>query len=179
MHPILVHVPIGVLAVAPLLMLIGLLPIKRVAGIRWAALILLVVGVGTLVVAKESGEATAEYTEPGMIDGAGDVVELHEKLAERSVIAFAALAALYGATLGVQHFWTKSRGVVPHVVVHGVLLLGTGAALVLLANAGHAGGRLVHQFGVRAPIAETTASASAADATPTTKPAADGDGDNH
>lgn len=151
LHPILVHLPIGAAVLAPLLMFVGLFP-SRAAGMRWAALLLLVCGTVGCFLAIESGEAASDVNEVGMIDGADKVVTEHEELAERTLLIFIPLTVVYGGGLVTQHFWERARRKTPHFVFHGLTLLIALFGSLTLANVGHLGGLLVHQYGVRASI---------------------------
>lgn len=162
-HPILVHLPLGLFVVAPVLMLVAILAGKRAAGVRVSTLIVMIVGTIGAFLATSTGEAAADLVpETGAI---GVTLERHEELAELARNAFAIITALYGvftiATL------VPVKKPLPGVAVAGVgiaLLAATLAGNLLLANAAHAGGELVHVHGVKARLAASPAT----NATPTT-----------
>ena len=78
LHPAIVHFPIALLSVAPLLVLVGLFWSAQRRGIHTAALILLVLGVGGLLLAMESGEAAERYARatPALLAGLDPVLRL-------------------------------------------------------------------------------------------------------
>ncbi len=152
-HPLIVHLPIGTLIFAPLLMFIGLFP-WRTTGIRWAALLLLAAGTIGCFVAIESGEAASDRREAEMTGSARQVATLHEELAEKTAILFSIVTFAYAGVLITQHFWIRSQRPVQHVAAHGMLLIVVMADELMIANVGHLGGRLVHQYDVRAAISQ-------------------------
>lgn len=140
LHPAVVHVPIGLAVVAPLLALLGLFTAVRGAPRRplWtlvASVHLLVVCGG--LVALRTGEAEEERVERVVPETA---IETHEARAERFVWLATAAAATAGAAA---------------LVPAGAL--GTGAALVATVASGataagalwvgHSGGELVYRHG--------------------------------
>lgn len=64
LHPAIVHFPIALLTVAPLLVLLGLLWPAQRRGIHAAALVLLVLGFGGLMLALASGDAVERTPAP-------------------------------------------------------------------------------------------------------------------
>jgi uncharacterized membrane protein len=158
MHPLIVHFPIALLIVAPLLVLLGLLP-KIGGGFKWAALLLLVLGTTGAYVAAEAGEAAKELVV--QTPEIREVLSRHEDLAESVEVLFTIVTAVYAVVLVVP-FLLKKTGllkkdlpravpVVGQLVVLVALLVGT----VVLANTGDLGGRLVHEFGVQAWMGAT------------------------
>jgi uncharacterized membrane protein len=108
----------------------------------------MVLGTGGLWLAVASGEAGEDMAE--RIPAAKAVLERHEDLAELTRNIFTILTPIYAiivvAQLAVKNSlprWTTAAVT--------VLFLGIyGGSLVVLANAGHEGARLVHEFGVHA-----------------------------
>jgi uncharacterized membrane protein len=148
-----VHFPIALLIVAPLLVLLGLLP--RVGhAFRWAALVLLVLGTVGAYVAVEAGQAAATLVV--RTPEIAQVLERHQELADTTRLLYTAVTAVYALVLVVPVLLKKTGllkkdlpravPVVGQLVVLVALLL---SALVL-ANTGNLGGRLVHQYGVQA-----------------------------
>lgn len=158
MHPLVVHLPLGLLMAAPVLVVLSVLFAKHARGFAWAALTMLALGTGGAVAAKYTGEAAEEVAE-AQLDASGvgdDPLHEHEEAAERAVLAFAVLTALYAAVVVAPVVRRKEWSRPVHLGLNaGVLALWAVAAL-LLANAGHLGGLLVHKYGVRAPTAEST-----------------------
>jgi len=151
LHPLVIHFPIALLLVAPLLVILGLL-LRPAKGrpYLFAALMLMALGTVGSYLAVASGEAAAELAERG---GAVDaLLENHEEMAETVRVAFTALTVVFAFILFVPPLMrrTLSRGVATSLMV--VFLAFYGAGALLLANTAHAGGRLVHEQGVRAML---------------------------
>lgn len=154
MHPILVHLPLGILAVSPALALATLLVRPWRKGLALATLIVLAAGAGSAWIAVESGEAAAKLVKERAKDDEAleSRLELHEELGEQARTIFAVLAAVYAfAVAGPLVFRSAAPGkmLVGAQVVFLILL---GAGLTRLAWAGHEGGLLVHHHGVRADL---------------------------
>jgi len=158
LHPLVIHFPIALLLVAPLLVVLGALAGKRGKGLLVAALILMALGTAFSYVAVETGEAAAELADrtPEM----SPVLKNHEKLAERSRLLFTVLTVLFAAIiLGPALFKREMKRPLALALFACFLLLYSVGAITL-ANTAHNGGRLVHEFGVRAlmPVAPAAAS---------------------
>lgn len=153
-HPVLIHLPLGALPLAGLFVLLA-----AIAKGSWSrafavsALMLLFIGAGGAMLAVMSGEAASELVE-GTVPQAEAVLEQHEELAELARTVFAVLAVTYiGVSFAASVLLKKGKRAIA-AGLHLVFLLLLAPALVLLANAAHQGGRLVHEFGIHAPIAQ-------------------------
>jgi uncharacterized membrane protein len=146
LHPVLVHLPIALAALMPLVSA-GLLlawwkgALQRRTWIVTIALQGLLVGSGVL--ASLSGEADEERVEKVVAEAA---IEAHEAAAETFVIVSAAVLAIVVVAAVIRRE-SVARG----VAVLGVL--GTVAVLGLGYQVGQAGGRLVYQHGAAAAFA--------------------------
>lgn len=148
LHAFVAHFPIALLLVAPVFVLLGLGPGERAAAHRRAAALLMLLGtLGACGAALSGQEAAERAASPQAV---WPVLERHEELAEVSCALFAILTALYGAPL-IAPRRLRRTPTRPLVVTAQVafLLLYAAACLVLL-HAGHEGGRLVYEFGLRA-----------------------------
>lgn len=153
LHPLIIHFPIALLLVAPLLMVLGALAGKRGKGLLMAALILMALGTAFSYVAVETGEAAAELADrtPQM----APVLAHHQKLAERTRLMFTVLTVLFSAiALGPTLLKREMKRLLALTLYAGFLLLYAVGAITL-ANTAHNGGRLVHEFGVRALMPST------------------------
>jgi|CXWL01.1.fsa_nt_gi uncharacterized membrane protein len=165
LHPLIIHFPIALLFVAPLLVLIGVALKSGRRAYLFSALVLMVVGTIATFVAVSTGEAAGELAE-----GVGSVeamLESHEDLAETTRAVFTVLTLLFAGILVVPALMKRELQGALFYIAHGVFLVAYVAGMAQLANTAHEGGRLVHQAGVRAMVASTaTASAQPAPATP-------------
>ncbi|HET7748309.1 MAG TPA: DUF2231 domain-containing protein [Terriglobales bacterium] len=151
LHPLIVHFPIALLLVAPLFIVIGaLLQPEKGRVYLFSALILMALGTTAVFVALETGEAAAKLAERTPEINA--VLEHHEQLAETTRIAFSVLTVIFAAIILLPRLLRRSPG---WLAGRGLLLLFLvvyGAGTLLLVNTAHNGGRLVHEFGVKAMV---------------------------
>lgn len=161
LHPLVVHFPIALLLVAPLLVLLGAL-LAPPRGRPWlfAALTLLVLGTAGTYLAVASGEATGELAERA--PGVSPVLEQHEELAETTRAVFTGLTLALAAILFAPTLLRKPLAFAPNALLLALFLVAYAGGAVVLANTAHAGGRLVHELGVRAPVASTAGAVNAA-----------------
>lgn len=152
-HPIVVHLPLGVLAAVPVLVAIAMCAGKSRQVFGVAALVTLVIGMAGVMLALATGEAAEDaVTIPAR---AVKVLEHHEDLAKVSRNIFLALTMGYCAIVGVGAIMKERFKRPIWIVVHALFLALLAGGLISLANTGHEGGRLVHEFGVRAHIIGT------------------------
>ncbi len=143
-HPALVHFPIALLTVVPLLVLLGLLWPAQRRGIHTAALILLVMGFGGVILALESGEAVERYARatPALLAGLRD----HELAAQWTALVFGLLGTAF-AVLWALPLLRKRE--LPRSLETGLLVLWlalSAGGVLALARTGHLGGHLVHDL---------------------------------
>ena len=143
-HPALVHFPIALLTVAPLLVLFGLLWPAQRRGIHASALILLVLGVGGLILALITGEAVERYARatPALLAG----VREHELSAQWTALIFGILAAAFAVIwfLPLLRKRALSRNLETGLLVLWLLL--SAAGVLAVGRTGHLGGHLVHDL---------------------------------
>lgn len=160
LHPIAVHLPLGALFVVPALLLGAILIPKLAKGFALSALVVLLLGTLGIVLAVQTGDAASDATVAPLSAVADTVLESHEEMAEATQAIFFVLAGLLGALVGVWFVrGTKIKHRVASIAL-GVYLLAYSIGLLALANTGHEGGRLVHEFGVRARIGTSQANAA-------------------
>ncbi len=152
-HPLIVHFPIALLLATPVLLILGIIfpDGRRVFSI--SGFVTMLMGTVAAYVAVESGEAAAELvTRTPQISA---VLERHIKMAETTRDIFTVLTLVFAAILFVPTILRKpmKRGV--FVVTNVVFLVLYSAAALYVADTGHYGGKLVHEFGVRAMISPT------------------------
>jgi uncharacterized membrane protein len=151
MHVLVVHFPIALLLVAPVFVFLAMVSPVRARWCSFAALGLLILGTAGAFAAVSTGEAARDVVEEGK-DEMFAVLKQHEQLAEMVRIVFVIVTVLYALfTLlpSVVRTWITPSYLVPVQMVFLLVLL---ASSLLVANTAHLGGRLVHEFGVRAVL---------------------------
>ncbi len=152
LHPLIIHFPIGLLLVAPVFILVGAwLKPDRGRAYLIAALILMLLGTASVFVAVETGEAAGKLAERTPEINA--VLEHHEKLAEATQVGFSVLTGIFAAILFIPRLLRRGPNRLVATLLPLVFLVFYGAGILLLTNTAHNGGRLVHEFGVKAMVA--------------------------
>lgn len=149
LHPLIIHFPIALLLIAPIFVLVGAaLPPAKGRPYLIAALILLLVGTGSIFVAVETGEAAGKLAEryPGM----EPIIQNHESLAERTQAVFGVLSVIFVALIAAPWLLKRADTRLTTTILPLAFLILYSAGALLLINTAHNGGRLVHEFGVRA-----------------------------
>jgi|CXWL01.1.fsa_nt_gi uncharacterized membrane protein len=162
LHPLIVHFPVALLLVAPLFLLAGLaMKPERGRPAILAGLVLLVLGTAGAWFAIATGEAAGEAAE--RLPGVNAMLEQHESLAEQTRTVFTGLTVALAAILFGPRLLRRPLARAPQAVILSAFLACYLGGAALLANTAHHGGRLVHELGVRAPMAAgpTLASATA------------------
>lgn len=161
LHPLIIHFPIALLLVAPLFIVAGSI-LKPAKGRSYliTAMVLLLLGTAAIFVAVETGEAAGKLAEqtPG-IEG---VLESHEALAERTQVVFSVLSVVFVLLLAGPHVLKKVDTRLTTTILPLAFLMFYGIGVMLLVNTAHNGGRLVHEFGVRAMAASSPSNAAQA-----------------
>ncbi len=154
LHPLIIHFPIGLLLVAPVLVLIGILmPPKKGRTMLLAALVLMFLGTISVFIALQTGEAAAEIADRTPEINA--IIQHHEQMAENTRLVFSILTVAFAAILFLPTLLKREVDRTSHIVYPLIFLCFYLAGAVMLANTAHQGGRLVHEFGVKALVAPT------------------------
>jgi uncharacterized membrane protein len=154
LHVLIIHFPIALLLLCPIFVVISALHLPpKGRPYMVAALITLLLGTASLIVAASSGRAAAELAERG---GAVDVVlKAHEELGEESEIVFAGLGTILLAMYLAPKVLRRDESRLFSTFLPSAFLALYTVGVLFLINTAHAGGRLVHEFGVHAIVPET------------------------
>lgn len=153
LHPIIIHFPIALLMVVPVIILIGLLMPKSGRTFLISAFVLMLIGTIATFVAVSTGGAAGELAE--RVKNVESVLEQHEALAETTRTVFAALTVIFGVIVFAPMLFKKELSRMIMIPLNLGFLVFYGAGAVLLMNTAHQGGRLVHEFGVQAMMTKT------------------------
>jgi uncharacterized membrane protein len=148
-HPLIIHFPIVLLLLSPLFVLIA--AVLRPPGNRpymTAALITLLLGTFSVFLAASSGEEAAELADRA--GGVNVVLAAHESLASTCEILFAIYSALFAGLFIWQWVSRRRPSRITSTFAPLAFLAVYSVGLLYLVNTAHAGGRLVHEFGVHA-----------------------------
>lgn len=155
LHPLVIHFPIALLLVAPILVVAGMTLPRHGTGLFIAAFILMLIGTVATYFAVATGEAAAQFAE--QVPRASTILERHEELAASTRVIFTVLTVLFAAILLGPSIAKRSFGRRSSFVLNAAFLLLYSAGALILINVAHQGGRLVHEFGVGAKMAPTPA----------------------
>ena len=149
LHVLIIHFPIALLLLSPLFIVISaiLTPAKG-RPYMIAALITLLLGTASVFVAASTGQAAAELAERG--GPVDDALKAHEELAEETRIVFAGLSALLLGMFAIPRILGRGENRLFSSFLPSAFLALYTVGVLFLVNTAHAGGRLVHEFGVHA-----------------------------
>jgi uncharacterized membrane protein len=153
LHPIIIHFPIALLIIAPLIILIGILMPKNGRTFLLSAFILMLIGTIATFIAVSTGSSAGELAEH--MGGVESVLEQHEELAETTRTVFTALTAIFGVIVFAPMLFKKELSRMIVIPLNLAFLLFYGSGTIVLLNTAHQGGRLVHEMGVRAVMASS------------------------
>ncbi|GAB4136588.1 DUF2231 domain-containing protein [Thermopirellula anaerolimosa] len=158
-HVLLIHFPIALLLVAPLFILLGALVAARWQGFAVVAALLMILGTAGTWVAVSTGETARDVIEEAS-DDALDVLEHHEELGELTRNVYTGLTAAYVIFVFLTLVWSPISKAAIRIPLGLIFVALSAAGALYLAGTAHLGGRLVHEFGIRAKLAETAEPAS-------------------
>lgn len=151
LHPLIIHFPIVLLLLSPLFiaMSAAMRPPKG-RPYMIVALIVLLLGTGSLFLALSTGEAASELAERG---GAVDaVLKNHESLAEETRFVFTGLSVILLGMFVLPLVLRRQETRLFSTVLPLSFLALYSVGVLFLVNTAHAGGRLVHEFGIHAML---------------------------
>jgi uncharacterized membrane protein len=150
LHPLIIHFPIALLFVAPMLVLVAMTMRKSGRVMNAAALVVMAIGTAASYLALTTGDAAGEAVSKG--GAVAGVLERHEELAQTASVVFSILTGLFAIILVGPILVRKAISYRTSVVVSAVYLILYTTGLGVLAAAAHQGGRLVHEFGVHGQL---------------------------
>jgi uncharacterized membrane protein len=151
LHPLIIHFPIALLLLSPLFILIStVLPPLKGRPYMIAALICLLLGTISLYMAVSTGEDAAELAERGGTVDA--VLAAHEDLASETEIVFSGLSAILLGMFFLPRILRRQETRLLSTFTPLAFLALYSVGILFLINTAHAGGRLVHEFGVHAMV---------------------------
>lgn len=149
LHVLIIHFPIALLLLSPIFIVISaILTPPKGKPYMVAALITLLLGTASVFVAVSSGHSAAELAERGgPVDA---VLKAHEELAEETEIVFAGLSVILLGMYAVPRLLHRDENRLFSSFLPSAFLALYTVGVLFLMNTAHAGGRLVHEFGVHA-----------------------------
>ncbi len=160
LHPALAQFPLALIAAAPVLLVVGLF--ARGAWRSWtiAALLLLALGAAASWFASATGHAAGQLvTKTPQLEAA---ILRHESLGVLTRNVATLLVFVLGALLLVPRVFRREWPEPLRIGVYAVFALVSIAASGLVLKTADRGGRLVHEYGVRAIVAPEQKTATAA-----------------
>ncbi len=151
LHPLIIHFPVGLLIAAPVVMILGLARPAWREGALAGAFAMVALGTVATYVAVATGEAAGRLADRTPEINA--VLQRHESLAEATRSVFTIITVIFAAILALTGRRQRVLAGAPGVTILVVFLALYLGGLLALVNTAHNGGRLVHEFGVRAPVA--------------------------
>jgi uncharacterized membrane protein len=158
-HPLVVHFPIALLTVAPVLVAIGLMA-KHQRPFLTSALVIMALGTAGAWLAVASGEAAGGLAPRLPI--VAHLVERHEEMAETSRTLFTVLTLVFAALVTLPWVLKREPKRVLLLGVYAAFMIAYVGSLAYLANTADQGGRLVHERGVHAIVAPASPGTEAA-----------------
>jgi uncharacterized membrane protein len=161
LHVLIVHFPIGLLLIAtPVLIGLALMFPKTGRQFVWAAAVILVIGTASSFLAVQTGAAAGDLAEAqGVKDDPVifQALQLHEKLADETRLAYTILTLAFLLYLFAPIALRRPLNPALNATVLALFLAASAAAGLLLVNTGHAGGLLVHEYGITAHLTDDAA----------------------
>ena len=154
MHPLVVHFPVALFCITPLLILMAIFFDKWRRPIILCALVVAFIAVLSGYTAVATGEDSAVTFAPLMQADKelAEAVELHEGYAKTTAHYFSGLFTAILVLFVMPYFLRESLGPKLERAFLGLIALLSLPMLYLLIKAGHAGGMLVHHYGLQAPL---------------------------
>lgn len=153
-HPVIVHLPIGVLLAFPVLVLVSMLAKRSFRAFGVAALVVLLLAAIGAVLATASGDAAEDSAQARRLvsAAAAPVLHDHEEAGELARNLVLGLLVLYAALVGGAVLLGERLSRFAWNLASAVILVLFVGPMLATVQAGHLGGKLVHVHGVVAPL---------------------------
>ncbi len=150
LHPLIVHFPIALLIVAPLLVVVALIWRRHARALMIAALIVMALGTAAGYLAVSTGEAAGKLAD--RTPQVNLVLAHHEDLAERTRLIFTILTLVFAGLIAAPQLLRREPSRASSAILTLLFLAAYGAGTLVLSSTAHNGGRLVHELGVHAML---------------------------
>jgi uncharacterized membrane protein len=150
LHPAMVHFPIALLLVAPLLLFVSLF--SRQGWQTWTRSALVVMALGTVAAWLAAGTGHAAGQLVDKVQDLESAIGRHEALGMMTRNLFTALTLVFAVLVVAAAKIPRPLPPALRIGVHAVFLVLYLGAATVLANAANLGGRLVHERGIRAMV---------------------------
>ncbi|MCA9403419.1 MAG: hypothetical protein KC897_06535 [Candidatus Omnitrophica bacterium] len=151
LHPLVVHFPIVLFFVAPAFTIAALVRPASARVLNTCAVSLMLAGVVAIFAATSSGEMAAEHLTSPPLEVI-DTLDAHYRLAEQARLGFCILTGIFLFYVFLYRPFTARFGRRGEIAAVSLFLLIYAFQLLLLFNAAHYGGRLVHKYGLRSSL---------------------------
>jgi uncharacterized membrane protein len=155
LHPLIIHFPIALLLIAPLLIIIGILWKSKSNCFYISALILMIIGTISAFIAVSTGEAAGMMVIIQRTPEFNEAIEKHESLAEMTRFIFTVLTIIYAIILFLPKLLKKEIKPLITIIVMIAFIIIYSIGILSISSTAHNGGRLVHEFGVKANMGKT------------------------
>jgi uncharacterized membrane protein len=162
LHPLVIHFPIALVFVSPLLILLAMLWKQQTRTLLIVATLMMLLAAAGAWLATSTSGAAEEFAEN--VPGAKSILHEHEELGEAARNFTTALAIVLLVATAAFCKWNAKVPRAATLIGGLIFLLANGSTALVIANAAHEGGRLVHEVGVRARLAPGGASGQASPA---------------
>lgn len=148
LHPFLVHFPIGLLVVLPLLLILSIVIKEQHKCFTNASLIILIIGTIGTMLSVATGLAAMDVAK--ITEEAKEVLDKHEALAAISRNLYMSFTVFYAIFV----YYTNKNIMKPSLktTIQIIFIIYSLLGIWFLINTGHYGARLVHEFGIHALI---------------------------
>lgn len=150
LHPLIVHFPIVLLFIAPIFILVGLARKESLKSLLTIACVIMILGTFSIFLAVHTGETAAEHlaANPDYVP----TLDKHYHLGEQARLFFSILTGLLIAYLIFYQKLVSKFSQRTHTIIISIYLILYAISLLVLFNAAHYGGKLVHKYGIKSTI---------------------------